>query len=56
MELEAMSRYTSPVNHTVIPHLTMIASIKYTHDIYEELFISLETSLLIGFGVFFSLL
>uniref|UniRef100_A0A8C2W052 Dolichyl-diphosphooligosaccharide-protein glycosyltransferase subunit TMEM258 n=1 Tax=Chinchilla lanigera TaxID=34839 RepID=A0A8C2W052_CHILA len=66
MELEAMSRYTSPVNPAVLPQLTRVllaismfftvTSTKYTRDIYTELLISLEASLFVGFGVFFLLL
>ncbi|XP_027439282.2 transmembrane protein 258 [Zalophus californianus] len=69
MELEAMSRYTSPVNPAVFPHLTVVpigmfftawffvyevTSTKYT--IYKELLISLVASLFMGFGVLFLLL
>ncbi|XP_035563686.1 transmembrane protein 258-like [Canis lupus dingo] len=72
MELEAMSRYTSPVNPAVFPHLTVmllatgvfttwvfvyeVTSTKYTRDIYKELLISLVASLFMGFGVLFLLL
>ncbi|NXH96026.1 TM258 protein, partial [Pachycephala philippinensis] len=65
-ELEAMSRYTSPVNPAVFPHLTVVllaigmfyevTSTKYTRDIYKELLISLVASLFMGFGVLFLLL
>ena len=72
MELEAMSRYTSPVNPAVFPHLTVVHTIgmfftawffvyevtstKYTRDIYKEFLISLVASLFMGFGVLFLLL
>ncbi|GAB5577966.1 transmembrane protein 258 [Prionailurus iriomotensis] len=65
-----MSRYTSPVNPAVFPHLTVVllaigmfftacyevTSTKYTRDIYKELLISLVASLFMGFGVLFLLL
>ncbi|XP_032754120.1 transmembrane protein 258-like [Rattus rattus] len=66
MEIEAMNRYTNPVN----PHLTVVllaismsstawffvyevTSTKYTRDIFKELLISLVASLFMGFGVLF---
>ncbi|TRZ03460.1 hypothetical protein DNTS_030042, partial [Danionella cerebrum] len=64
-ELEAMARYTSPVNPAVFPHLTVVllaigiyevTSTKYTRDVYKELLISLVASLFMGFGVLFLLL
>ncbi|CAB1322563.1 unnamed protein product [Coregonus sp. 'balchen'] len=68
-ELEAMTRYTSPVNPAVFPHLTVVllaigmfftayevTSTKYTRDVYKELLISLVASLFMGFGVLFLLL
>ena len=68
MELEAMSRYTSPVIPAVFPHLTVVllaigmfftafvyevTSTMYTRDIYKEFLNSLVASLFMGFGVLF---
>uniref|UniRef100_A0A8C8WFB4 Dolichyl-diphosphooligosaccharide-protein glycosyltransferase subunit TMEM258 n=1 Tax=Panthera leo TaxID=9689 RepID=A0A8C8WFB4_PANLE len=69
MELEAMSRYTSPVKLALFPHLTTVllaASVFFTLWFFIckvtspkctlEFLISLVASLLMGFGVPFLLL
>ncbi|PRD36612.1 UNVERIFIED_CONTAM: Transmembrane protein [Trichonephila clavipes] len=63
--LELMSRYVSPVNPAVYPHLTLVllgiglyevTSTKFTRDVFKELLISLVAAVFLGFGILFLLL